>query len=87
MKGIDLPPDLTERSEDLPPKLAKKRWRTKQTVGLEERLAQWARDDRDRARSLPHGEERDDLLRRARQTEQATRMTEWLTTPSSKRKM
>jgi len=37
MKEIDLPPDLTETSGDLPPKPAKKRRRTKQTVGLEER--------------------------------------------------
>ena len=66
MKEIDLPPDLTETSGDLPPKPAKKRRRTKQTVGLEER---------------------EYLLRRARRTEQATRMTEWLTTPSSKLKM
>jgi hypothetical protein len=46
MKEIDLPPKLTETSEDLPPKLAKKRWRTKQNVGLEERPALRARDDR-----------------------------------------
>ena len=87
MKEIDLPPIRTEISKDLPPKPANKRRRTKQTVGLEERLALRARHDRDRARSLPPGEEQEHLLRRARRTEQATQMTEWLTTPSSKRKM
>jgi hypothetical protein len=71
-------------SEDSPPKPAKKRRRVKQTLGLEERLALQARDDRERARSLPPGKDREDLLRRARRTEEATRMTEWLTRLSSK---
>ena len=83
MKVIDLPRDLSETSEDLPPKPVKKRRRAKQTVRLEERLALRARDDRNRARSLPPGREREDLLRRARRTEEATRMAEWLTASSS----
>lgn len=78
---------MSDLSEDLPPKPAKKRRRVKQTVGLEERLALQARDDRERARSLPPGREREDLLRQARRIEEATRMTEWLTRPSSKRKI
>ena len=83
MKDIDLPPDLSETSEDFPPKPVNKRRRAKQTVRLEERLALRARDDRNRARSLPPGKEREDLLRRARRTEEATRMAEWLTAPTS----
>jgi len=86
MEDIDLPQDLSEASEELPPEPVKKRRRAKQTVRLEERLVLLARDDRKRARSLPPGKEREDLLRRARRTEEATRMAEWLTAPSSHRK-
>jgi hypothetical protein len=78
---------MSDLTEDLLPKPAKKRRRVKQTVGLEERLALQARDDRERARSLPPGREREDLLRHARRIEEATRMTEWLTTSSTKWKM
>lgn len=78
---------MSDLSENVSPKPGKRRRRVRQTVGLEERLAASARDDRERARSLPPGREREDLLRRARRTEEATRMTEWLTTPSSKRKI
>lgn len=76
---------MGDLSEGLPPKPVRKRRRVKQTVGLEERLAGQARDDRERARSLPPGKEREDLLRHARRIDEATRVTEWLTTPSSKR--
>ena len=78
---------MSDLSENVSPKPVKKRQRAKQSVRLEERLALRARDDRERARSLPPGREREDLLRRARRTEEATRMTEWLTTPPSKRKI
>ena len=78
---------MSDLSENVSPKPGKRRRRVRQTVGLEERLAASARDDRERARSLPPGREREDLLRRARRTEEATRMTEWLTTPPSKRKI
>jgi hypothetical protein len=87
MEEIDLPRDLSEPSEDLPSKPVKKRRRAKQTVRLEERLALQARDDRERARSLPPGKEREDLLRHARRIEEATRMAEWLSTPPSKPQM
>lgn len=78
---------MSDLSEDRPRNPAKKRRRIKQTVGLEERLAGQARDDRERARSLPPGKQREDLLRHARRIEEATRMTGWLTMPSPKRKM
>ena len=71
---------------DVPRKPGKKRRRVRQTVALEDRLALRARDDRERARSIPPGKEREDLLSRIRRTGEATRMAEWLTTPSSKRK-
>lgn len=75
---------MSDLPEDIPPKPAKKRRRTKQTVGLEKRLGLRARDDRERARWLRPSKEREDLLRRARWTEEAARMMEWLTTPSSR---
>jgi hypothetical protein len=75
--------DLLEESS---PKPVKKRRRVKQTVGLEERLKLRAGDDRKRARSLPPGKEREDLLRRARRIDEAAQMTGWLTTPSPKHK-
>ena len=74
---------MSDLSGDVPPKLVRKRRRVKQSVGLEERLAGQARDDRERARSLPPGKEREDLLGRARRIEEAARMTDWLKTPSS----
>ncbi|WGD56808.1 hypothetical protein QA641_40095 [Bradyrhizobium sp. CB1650] len=57
----------------------KRRRRFKQTVPPEERLAQQARNDRDQARKLPPGRERDELLRHARGAESASCMAEWLT--------
>jgi len=51
---------MSDFSEALPPKPANKRRRAKQTVALEERLALRAKDDRERARSLPPSKERED---------------------------
>jgi hypothetical protein len=58
-----------------------KRRRFEQTVSLEERLAEEARRLREEAERLPHGPVRDDALRRARQAETGSHMTEWLTSP------
>ena len=57
------------------------RRRHKQTVFLEERLAQEAERLRKQAKELPHGPEREILLRKARQAETGSHMTEWLTSP------
>ena len=57
------------------------RRRFKQTVSLEERLAQEAKRLRDEARLLPPGAEREALLRRARQAETGSHMSEWLSSP------
>jgi hypothetical protein len=57
------------------------RRRFKQTVSLEERLAQEAARLRKQAKDLPHGREREILLRRARQAETGSHITEWLTSP------
>ncbi|MDH2347636.1 hypothetical protein QCM77_04910 [Bradyrhizobium sp. SSUT18] len=58
-----------------------KRNRRKQTQSLQERLAMFAETARERARSLPPGKERDLLLRRARQNEMTSTLTDWLSTP------
>ena len=57
------------------------RKRIKQTMSLEERLAEEARRLREEAESLPHGPVRDAALRRARQAETGSHMSEWLTSP------
>ena len=57
------------------------RRRFKQTASLEERLAQEAARLRQQAKELPPGREREILLRRARQAETGSHITEWLTSP------
>ena len=58
-----------------------KRRRFKQTQALEERLAIEAKHLRDEAASLPFGLARDVVLRKARQAETGSHMTEWLSSP------
>ena len=53
----------------------------RQTVSFGERLAEEAQRLRDRAQALPPGVERDELIRKARQTDTASHMNEWLTSP------
>jgi hypothetical protein len=48
---------------------------------FEERLASLACRLRDEAKNLPPGSERNDLVRRARQAETASQLTEWLMSP------
>jgi hypothetical protein len=57
------------------------RQRTEQTTSLDQRLAEHAKQIKEKAASLPHGKERDDMMRRARQTETASHMNEWLASP------
>ena len=57
------------------------RRRFKQTQSLEERLAEEAKRLREEAKLLPPGAVREALLRRARQAETDSHMTEWLTSP------
>jgi hypothetical protein len=63
-----------------------KRNRRKQTQSLQERLMSFANGARDRARRLPEGEERESLLRRAKQSEVTSNLTDWLTTPGYPRR-
>ncbi|MET4804588.1 hypothetical protein [Bradyrhizobium sp. LB11.1] len=58
-----------------------KRRRFKQTEPLEQRLAKEAERLKEEAKNLPPGAEREILLRKARQAEIGTHLTEWLTSP------
>ena len=55
-----------------------RRRRFKHTISLEERLAEEAKRLREQAKALPHGPQQEDLLRRARQAETGSHMSEWL---------
>lgn len=57
------------------------RRRFKQIQSLEERLAEEAKRLREEAKLLPPGAQRETLLRKARQAETGSHMTEWLTSP------
>jgi hypothetical protein len=56
-----------------------RRRRFKQTLTLEERLAEAAKNLREQAKALPPSAEREELIRKARQTDIASHMNEWLT--------
>jgi hypothetical protein len=58
-----------------------KRRRIKQTLTFEDRLAEAAKRLREQAKTLPPSAERDELIRKARQTETASHLNEWLTSP------
>jgi hypothetical protein len=57
------------------------RRRFKQALSLEERLVEEAKRLRGEAKSLPPGAEREALLRKARQAETGSHMSEWLSSP------
>ena len=57
------------------------RRRVKQTQTLKSRLSAEAARLREEAKKLPHGIQREELLRKARQAETASHMSEWLTSP------
>ncbi|MET4071391.1 hypothetical protein ABID58_006203 [Bradyrhizobium sp. S3.2.6] len=60
------------------------RRRFAQTTSLEERLAEQARRLREEAELLPHGPVREAAIRRARQAETGSHMSEWLRSPGLK---
>ena len=62
--------------------MQRRRHRFKQTEPPEQRLADEARRLRKDALGTPPGVERDRLIRRARQAETASHMSEWLRSPS-----
>ena len=57
------------------------RRRVKHTTSFEGRLVQEAQHLREQVKSLPPGIERDELIRKARQAETASRMNEWVASP------
>ena len=57
------------------------RRRFKQPLSLEERLSEEAKRLRVEAKSRPHGAAREALLRKARQCETGSHMSEWLSSP------
>lgn len=58
-----------------------RRRRFKQTKSLKERLLEEAQDLREEAKLLPYGPLRDAALKKARQTEAAAHMDDWLKSP------
>jgi len=57
------------------------RRRFKKRIPLEEFLADQARRLREEAELLPHGPVRDEALRKVRQAEAGSHMSEWLNSP------
>jgi len=57
------------------------RRRVKHKATFAERLAAFAEDARERAEALPPSIERDDLLRKVRQADTASHLTEWCNSP------
>jgi hypothetical protein len=58
-----------------------KRRRFKQTKSLEERLAEEAKRLREQATLLPPGPLREEVMRKARQCETGSHMSEWMQSP------
>ncbi len=56
----------------------KRRSRFKQVLSLEERLAQEAQRLREEAKTLPPGFQREILMRKARQAETGSHVSEWV---------
>ncbi|KGT73769.1 hypothetical protein MA20_41935 [Bradyrhizobium japonicum] len=61
--------------------MSERRRRFKQTQVLEERLAAEAAKLRDQAQLLPPAQFRDEVLKKARQTNTGAHMSEWLNSP------
>jgi hypothetical protein len=59
----------------------KRRRRYQQSEAFKDRLASFARDARERASKLEPGIVRDDLERKARQADTASRIDEWVNSP------
>jgi len=57
------------------------RRRFKQILSLEERLAEEAKSLRELAKLLPPGRVRDEAVRKARQAETGSHVSEWLRSP------
>ena len=60
------------------------RRRFSHTVSLQERLANFAAEAREKALRLPPGPERDSELEKARQADMAQHLNEWASSPGPK---
>jgi hypothetical protein len=58
-----------------------RRRRFKQTVSLQDRIAEWAAGVREQAKQMQPGHERDELLKKLHQAETAMHMDEWANFP------
>jgi len=58
-----------------------KRCRFKQTISLQDRLAAFAQESREKAARLQPGFARDDMLKKARQADIASRLDDWANSP------
>jgi hypothetical protein len=54
-----------------------RRRRSRQAESLQDRLASFAKNVREKASLLPPGAEKDDLLRKARQADTASHLDDW----------
>ncbi|WP_371259204.1 hypothetical protein [Bradyrhizobium sp. WSM1743] len=61
--------------------MSQQRHRVKQTRSLEERMAEQAANLKEQAAQLPAGKARDDLLKRAKVAETASRINDWINSP------
>jgi hypothetical protein len=51
---------------------------SEKALPLKDRLASFAKNLRDKANDLPHGGERDDMLKKARQADTAAHINDWI---------
>ena len=61
--------------------MVKRRRRFKQTMPLKDRLMAFAQELREEASSMPAGQNKDDLLKRARRCDTAAHIDEWARSP------
>jgi leucyl aminopeptidase len=54
----------------------------RQTSSLQDRIASFARNVREKTSQLPPGKEKDDMLRRARLADMASHPDDWANSPS-----
>jgi hypothetical protein len=57
------------------------RRRVKQIASLDARIARLAKKIKERAKTMPPGEEREEMMRKAEDTELALPMTQWISSP------
>jgi len=56
----------------------RKRRRFRQMISLKDRLAAFAKEAREKAAAMPPGNQRDDMLKRARRADNAAHVDNWV---------